>query len=426
MTDTMHARPVSSGPVIGDREIRADNHVAPSDDTKAPIPWEMEVPHEPIFTPDAARRAVESLADVWNEDAAVTATPTSTDTESRRVASPPAPSRTTPSFSARVPMLLTAAAACALPLALIAVVAVPRLSGFVSAPPPSGQISILSDQPALVSIDGKDRGATPVDVALDPGPHAVRVSSGQSIQAMTIVVTAGAHDVHHVHVMGSVPAAPPRGTLRVSTPEPGARIALDGEFRGLTPMLFAALTPGFHSVVVSKGALSVRRDVTIDADRTIELDLVPAATSTAGSPAAGRVEITSPFDVEIWESGTLIGSSRTARLMLEPGTHALELVNSALLYRGRRSVVVSAGRTTSLKIVAPQGTLSVNATPWADVWVDGSRVGETPLGEVSVPIGPHDIVLRHPDFAERHVQSIVRVGEVTRVAIDLRRQATQP
>jgi len=153
---------------------------------------------------------------------------------------------------------------------------------------------------------------------------------------------------------------------------------------------------------------------------------VPAATSTAGSPAAGRVEITSPFDVEIWESGTLIGSSRTARLMLEPGTHALDLVNPALLYRGRRSVVVSAGRTTSLKIVAPQGTLSVNATPWADVWVDGSRVGETPLGEVAVPIGPHDIVLRHPDFAERHVQSIVRVGEVTRVAIDLRRQASQP
>src|SRR6476646_6911381 len=109
-------------------EFRADEHVATSDYTKAPIPWEMEVPHEPIFTPDAARRAVESLADVWNEDAAVTATPTSTDKESRRVAASPAPSRTTPSFAARVPMLLTAAAACALPLALIAVVAVPRLS----------------------------------------------------------------------------------------------------------------------------------------------------------------------------------------------------------------------------------------------------------------------------------------------------------
>jgi len=421
MTDRMHARPASSGPVIGDTQIRADKRIAASDDAKAPIPWDMEVPHEPTFTADAARKAVESLADVWNEDAAVTGTPTSTDNEPRRAAAPTAPSRTTPSARARVPMLLTAAAAVALPLALIAVVAVPRLSGFVSAPAPSGQISILSDQPAFVSIDGKDRGATPVDVALDPGPHAVRVSSGQNIQAMTIVATAGAHDVHHVHVMGSVPAAPFTGTLRVSTPEPGARVALDGEFRGLTPMLFAALKPGFHSVVVSRGALSLRRDVVIDAERTIELDLVPAATSTAGSPAAGRVEISSPFDVEIWETGTLIGSSRTARLMLEPGTHTLDLVNAALLYRARRSVVVSAGRTTALKIAAPQGALSVNATPWADVWVDGSRVGETPLGEVSVPIGPHDIVLRHPDLAERHVRSIVRVGEVTRVAIDLRK-----
>jgi len=223
------------------------------------------------------------------------------------------------------------------------------------------------------------------------------------------------------------PVAPATGNLRVTTPEPGARIVLDGEFRGLTPMLFASLSPGDHSVVVNKGALSVRRDLTIDADRTIELDLVPAATSTAGSAVAGGwIDITSPFDVEIWEAGTLIGSSRTARLMLSAGSHSLDLVNQTLLYRERRSVEVAAGRTAALRLVAPHGTLSVNATPWADVWVDGTRVGETPLGNVSLPIGSHDVVLRHPNFAERHVQSVVRMGEVTRVALDLRAPATQP
>jgi hypothetical protein len=201
---------------------------------------------------------------------------------------------------------------------------------------------------------------------------------------------------------------------------------LDGEFRGLTPMLFASLTPGTHSVVVSKGALSVRREVAIAPDRTIELELVPSATNApAAGDTGGWIDITSPFDVEIWEAGTLVGSTRTARLMLKPGTHSLDLVNETLLYRVRRSVDVAAGRTTALRITAPQGTLSVNAAPWADVWVDGSRVGETPLGDISVAIGSHDVVLRHPDFGERHVQSVVRVGEVTRVAIDLRKPATE-
>jgi hypothetical protein len=324
-------------------------------------------------------------------------------------------------------MLISAGVAGTLAVALIAAVAIPRLSAFGSGAPVNGLVSIVSDQRARVSIDGKDRGAAPVDVTLEPGPHAVRVSSAQGTEVMTIAVTAGTHEVHHVHAMGSAPVgAAGTSSLRVTTPEPGARIVLDGEFRGLTPMLFASLTPGTHSVVVSKGALSVRREVAIAPDRTIELELVPSATNApAAGDTGGWIDITSPFDVEIWEAGTLVGSTRTARLMLKPGTHSLDLVNETLLYRVRRSVDVAAGRTTALRITAPQGTLSVNAAPWADVWVDGSRVGETPLGDISVAIGSHDVVLRHPDFGERHVQSVVRVGEVTRVAIDLRKPATE-
>ena len=47
--------------------------------------------------------------------------------------------------------------------------------------------------------------------------------------------------------------------------------------------------------------------------------------------------------------------------------------------------------------------MALNAQPWADVWVDGERVGETPIGNVAVPIGPHEVVFRHPQLGEQVV-----------------------
>ncbi|HEX5066545.1 MAG TPA: ATP-binding protein [Myxococcota bacterium] len=41
--------------------------------------------------------------------------------------------------------------------------------------------------------------------------------------------------------------------------------------------------------------------------------------------------------------------------------------------------------------------ISINASPWALIEIDGKEVGETPLGGVAVERGPHDFVARFPD-----------------------------
>lgn len=45
--------------------------------------------------------------------------------------------------------------------------------------------------------------------------------------------------------------------------------------------------------------------------------------------------------------------------------------------------------------------VSINATPWAEVEIDGERVGETPLGGVPLTPGPHRFVMRYPDGSVR-------------------------
>ena len=66
-----------------------------------------------------------------------------------------------------------------------------------------------------------------------------------------------------------------------------------------------------------------------------------------------------------------------------------------------------------MTIELPQGTVNLNASPWAEVWIDGRRIGETPIGNLAVPIGPHEIVFRHPEFGEKkHAVSVTTAAPV--------------
>jgi hypothetical protein len=47
-------------------------------------------------------------------------------------------------------------------------------------------------------------------------------------------------------------------------------------------------------------------------------------------------------------------------------------------------------------------------------------VGETPIANIQVAIGQHEITFRHPQFGERRQFVTVTAGQTARVGIDLR------
>ncbi len=107
--------------------------------------------------------------------------------------------------------------------------------------------------------------------------------------------------------------------------------------------------------------------------------------------------------------------------MARAGRHELEFVNSVIGFRTRREVDVRPGQITSVAVRVPNGTLNINATPWAAVWIDGTPFGETPLGNLSIVPGEHEIVFRHPQLGERREKTIVRPDVPGRVAVNLQR-----
>jgi serine/threonine protein kinase len=268
--------------------------------------------------------------------------------------------------------------------AAVAVVAVIAAGSSIGARKPSAEPEVhaasgtleVSTNPAGVQafIDGDLRGVTPVVMALEPGTHTLELRGAGEPRSIPITVGPGARVSQYVELSGGGPSA-----ARPS-PEP-----------------HAPDTP------TATGAAAAAAN---------------APAPAPAPPANGSVTVTSPIELQVYENGTLVGTTRE-RLSLALGRHQLELVNATLGVRSTETVQVSSARTTSIAPALPTGTLSLNAVPWAEVWLDGEKLGETPIGNVSVRVGSHDVVFRHPELGERHQTVVVSVREPARLSVTM-------
>jgi len=160
-------------------------------------------------------------------------------------------------------------------------------------------------------------------------------------------------------------------------------------------------------------------------ERTLAPPPRPAAPTAATKPApagslSGWLHVEVPVAMRISEDARLLGTTDVDRLMLPTGDHVLDLRNDELGYATRQMVTIKAGETSILPVRLPSASISINAKPWADVWVDGERVGETPIGTLMRTIGRHEIVLRHPELGERRVPLVVTMAQPARVSVDFK------
>lgn len=282
-----------------------------------------------------------------------------------------------------------------------------------------GSLRIESDPSgAEVRVNGAARGTTPLSLSMPAGSYSVTVQHGSNIKALPVSVTNGATTVHHIAWADTPPAAPGEtGSLSVVTDPPGSTVVVDGEERGISPLTLRDVPVGQHRVVVRAGGTSYTRTVQIEAGATASLFFGGAQTVVPGS-----IAIASPVPVQVFEGSRLIGTSDMDRIMLPAGEHVLELAADALGFRTTRTIRVTPGQTVALAVDLPRAPLSINAVPWAEVFIDGTRAGETPLGNLAQTLGSHELVFRHPQLGERRVDVVVTLKETNRISVDMRQR----
>ncbi len=291
--------------------------------------------------------------------------------------------------------------------------------------PSTGSFSIdTRPAGAAVTIDGTPRGVTPLALDLTAGDHVVEVVAENDRRKIPVTIRAGSESSQFLEMTGAGAAGTTANAneLRVRTEPIGAAVTVDGRYVGRSPVSVSDLTPGPHTVVMKHDAGTVTEQVLIEEGKTASL-FVPLAVrpAAAGVGAAGWISVVGAgADVQLFENGRLLGSNRIDRIMLPVGRHDLEIVNESLGYRERRTVQVAAGQVAAVTLKWPTGGLSINAAPWAQAFVDESPVGETPIANIQVAIGQHEITFRHPQLGERRQFVTVTAGQTARVGIDLR------
>jgi hypothetical protein len=265
---------------------------------------------------------------------------------------------------------------------------------------------------ASVHIDGQLVGQTPLSLSLPVGLHSAEVRSGNVTRHGPLTVEAGKIATQHI----DFGASSSTGVLQITSEPIGAQVVIDGVLRGVTPLKVPEITPGAHRVTVSSGRTSL--------DRTVEIMAGSTATVVVSVPVVvpvGFVEINAPTELEVFEGGRHLVSGRALRFSLPAGKHTLEIVTRAFGLRTETTVNVPSGRAVTVTVPLPNGSLSINALPWAEVSVDGRPIGQTPIGNLSVSLGTHEVVWRHPEHGERRQVVLVNGPDPVRLGIDWNR-----
>ena len=240
----------------------------------------------------------------------------------------------------------------------------------------------VTPKDALINVDGKLCTNGKVNLTVDE-PHHLEVS----------------HKLYHTYEMEihaseteklkyDVNLTPAFGWLKIdSKPESGAIVLIDGERKGMTPFTSDTLPSGEYEVKLMKDMYETGTfTVVVKDSQTQEIEL-PI------KPTFSQVTVTTDSESDIFIDGEKKGKGKWQGSLVE-GTHILE----ARKISHRTTAVkldVIAGKNESVVIKNPipiYGALDIQSEPdEVEVYLDGVKIGETPLKKNDVLVGNRTI-----------------------------------
>ncbi len=196
----------------------------------------------------------------------------------------------------------------------------------------------------------------------------------------------------------------------------GANVYVDNKGVGTIPVKTERLSSGSHNVKVVKALYKPLMQTVLVQDNQIT-KFEPRMNADYGN-----VTLTVENDAEIWVNDELKGTGRWSG----------KLASGEYLFEAR---LANHRKTTMRKVIAPQasmqtyalqapiplcGNLDVSSTPaFAEVWLDGKKVGETPMLLPKVLIGQHEIVFKKQGCGDSRQTITLAEGETKSVVGNL-------
>jgi formylglycine-generating enzyme required for sulfatase activity len=259
------------------------------------------------------------------------------------------------------------------------------------------QVLVTAESPASVSVSGL---ALPFGdrYLLPPGEYRVRASA-EGYHTMTQSVTVGAGESQSLALV----LEPLPGLLSLRSNPAGARIAIDGEFVGETPIGEIEVAAGEHRLLAE-----AERHLPLEQTVQVTGRTVRQALSLALAPAWAEVAVDSePGGAEILVDGEVAGTT-PAQLELLQGERQL-ILRLGGYADWQETLAISAGERRDLGRLALQpaeARLQLESVPsGANVTLDGEFQGQTPLALAVSPGRKHRLALLKAGY-RRHSDSV--------------------
>ena len=183
---------------------------------------------------------------------------------------------------------------------------------------------------------------------------------------------------------------PAFGYINVSTsPEQGAKVFVNGEYLGLSPIKSDKLKSGSHTVMVMKEMFKMtEKSFTVNDGQTTNATLNMSANFV-------NVTINTDADADIYVDDDYKAKGRwTGRL--SDGLHNFE-ARKQNHRTTKKSLDLVLGENQTITLEAPKpinGSLDVNTSPMsAEIYIDGKHYGQTPNYINEILIGTHELKL---------------------------------
>jgi hypothetical protein len=140
-------------------------------------------------------------------------------------------------------------------------------------------------------------------------------------------------------------------------------------------------------------------------------------TSNSGKP--GKLNIMTLKDVSISIDGKQEGNGSIS-IFVAPGTHTIKLTSKSKMINYTTTIKVESDGEVTKTIMLKKGKLSVSIKPWADVYINGSRIGQTPFPPKELYEGSYNLTFKNPKYETFTKTVKIKADKTTLVIKDLK------
>lgn len=214
------------------------------------------------------------------------------------------------------------------------------------------------------------------------------------------------------------------GSLRVESDPSGAKVFLDNDYKGETPLNLKEISVGQYSLkLILSGYEEYNSTIAILPILTVKLsvDLVP---EPQAQDAYGSIAVNSnPQEARVYLDNAYKGQTPVNLRELPVGRHTVKLLLPGY-QEWSREITVSPSQTARISanlIVQPNyGSISIYSNPrGADIYIDDVYEGLTPLELNEISVGTHTIKLVMPGYQGWIQEIYISSSQVERISVDL-------